>query len=138
MIISYNIDLEKMKNPIISFLISEWSFFVKPWVSFTKGCFLPSLVEIDQVVLEERILNFVNVSLPFHNYMYLPFEKGMTLLLNKFESPSPKDALCQVWLKPSLRLRWAKKWSEKLTWDFSSGQLKSYIFNFSHMHSRKS
>jgi hypothetical protein len=26
-------------------------------------------------------------------------EKGYPLLLNKLESPSPKDDLCQVWLK---------------------------------------
>ena len=30
---------------------------------------------------------------------YLPLEKGGALYLNKLESPSPKDALCQVWLK---------------------------------------
>ena len=30
---------------------------------------------------------------------YLPLEKGRALHLNKIESPSPKDALCQVWLK---------------------------------------
>ena len=41
-----------------------------------------------------RFLNFVNV---FRNY--LPLEKGGALHLNKLESPSPKDALCQVWLK---------------------------------------
>ena len=28
-----------------------------------------------------------------------PWQKGMTLCLNKLESPSPKKALCQVWLK---------------------------------------
>ena len=44
-----------------------------------------------------RFLNFVNVFSLFHNY--LPLEKGRALLLNKLESPSPKDALCQVWLK---------------------------------------
>ena len=27
------------------------------------------------------------------------FKKGVTLVLNAFESPSPKDALCQAWLK---------------------------------------
>ena len=32
-------------------------------------------------------------------YYYLPLEKGMALLLNKFESPSPMDVLCQVCLK---------------------------------------
>ena len=30
---------------------------------------------------------------------YLPLEKGRALHLNTLESPSPKDALCQVWLK---------------------------------------
>jgi hypothetical protein len=30
---------------------------------------------------------------------YLPLERGYPLLLNKPESPSPKDDLCQVWLK---------------------------------------
>ena len=44
-----------------------------------------------------RFLNFINVFSLFRNY--LPLEKGVTLLLNKVEFPSPKDALCQVWLK---------------------------------------
>ena len=44
-----------------------------------------------------RFFNFVNVFSLFHNY--LPLEKGGALHLNKLESPSPKDALCQVWLK---------------------------------------
>ena len=30
---------------------------------------------------------------------YLPLEKGRALHLNKLESPSPKNALCLVWLK---------------------------------------
>ena len=30
---------------------------------------------------------------------HFPCEKGGVLYLNKTESPSPKDALCQVWLK---------------------------------------
>ena len=44
-----------------------------------------------------RFLNFVNVFSLFPNY--LPLEKDGALHLNKLESPSPKDALCQVWLK---------------------------------------
>ena len=42
-------------------------------------------------------LNFVNVLSLFRNYLLL--EKGRDLHLNKLESPSSKDALCQVWLK---------------------------------------
>ena len=41
-----------------------------------------------------RCLNFVNVFSLFLNYP--PLEKGGALHLNKLESPSPKDALCQV------------------------------------------
>ena len=69
-------------------------------IIFTKGCFVTSLVEIGPVVLEIKILKFrqciFTISL-FRNY--LPLEKGGALHLNKLESPSPKDALCQVWLK---------------------------------------
>ena len=53
---------------------------------------MTSFVEIDPVVLVK--MNFV-FSL-FRNY--LPLEKGRAHL-NKLEFPSPKDALCQVWLK---------------------------------------
>ena len=41
--------------------------------------------------------NFINVFLLFPNY--LPLEKGGALHLNKLESPSPKDALCHVWVE---------------------------------------
>ena len=91
-----------------------------------------------------RFLNFVNV---FFLYpFYLPLEKGRALYWNKLESPLPKDALCQVWLKLAQwfwRRRWKcekftdrrtdgrtdrhttdDRWSEKLTWAFSSGGLK--------------
>jgi hypothetical protein len=30
---------------------------------------------------------------------YLPLERGFPFSLNKLDSPSPKDDLCQVWLK---------------------------------------
>ena len=44
-----------------------------------------------------RCFKFVNVFSLFRNY--LPLEKGVALHSKKCESPSPKDALCQVWLK---------------------------------------
>ena len=43
---------------------------------------MPSLVEIDPVVLE-KIFNFVNVFSLFRNY--LPLEKGGALHLNKLD-----------------------------------------------------
>ena len=51
-----------------------------------------SLVEIGPVVLEKKIVNFVNVFSFFRDY--LPLVKGWALHLNKLESPSPKDAFC--------------------------------------------
>ena len=68
-------------------------FFVKPWVPFTQGRFVPSLAEIGSVVLEKKIfLNGVSVFSLFRNY--LPLEQDMALYLKKLESPSPKDILC--------------------------------------------
>ena len=44
-----------------------------------------------------RFLIFVNV---FSLFCYhLPLDEGSVHYLNKFESPLPKDAMCQVWLK---------------------------------------
>ena len=90
-----------------------------------------------------RFLNFVNAFSPFCNY--LPLKKSRVLHLNKFESPSTKDALCQLWLKLVQwfwRRRWKcekftttttttdKFWSEKLTWAFCSDELTKTSLNF--------
>ena len=58
-----------------------------------------SLVEIGPLVLEMMILNFVGVFSLFRNH--LPLKKGGAIHLNKliYHSASPKDDLCQVWLK---------------------------------------
>ena len=95
----------------------------------------------------------------FRYYLITPLGKGGIIHLNKLESPSPKDALCQVklklaqwfWRRRFFNLRFEKKmkmwkvyrrtnrqtdgqtdrqttddrWSEKLTWAFSSGELKT-------------
>ena len=51
-IIYHNID----QKPIISiFLKTKWSLFVKAWVHFTQGCFVPSLVKIGPVVPEKKM-----------------------------------------------------------------------------------
>ena len=56
-------------------------------------------LEIGSLVPEKKIFffNFVNVFLLFR--YFLPLEKGGALHLYKLEYPSPKDALCQVWMK---------------------------------------
>ena len=79
---------------------------------------------------------------------YLPLEKGWTLHMNKLESPSPKNVLCQVWLKLA-QWFWRRIWKcemfmtttttttttttdngqilirKKLTWAFGWGELKN-------------
>ena len=90
-----NVDLER-RNPS-SPLVIKWSLFVKLWFPFTKGYCVPSLVEIAPIVLEKKLLNFVNVFSLFPKY--LPVEKDWVFHFSKVEFPSPKDAVCQVWLK---------------------------------------
>ena len=131
-------------------LFTLWEFigslFEETWIPFTQGCFVPRLLKFGPVLLEKKIFfNFINVFSLFCNY--LPSEKGEALHLNKLESPSPRDTLCQVWLKLAQwfsRRRWKcekftdkqsdgwtdgqttdHRWSEKLTWAFSSGELKT-------------
>ena len=59
--------------------------------------FVPSLVKIGPVVLKKKIFYFVNVFSLF--CYYLPLWNDVALYLNKLQSPSPKDALYQVWSK---------------------------------------
>jgi hypothetical protein len=47
--------------------------------------------------LWRKFLKIFSVFLLFS--YYLPLEKGYPIPFNKFESPSPKDNLCKVWLK---------------------------------------
>ena len=55
-------------------------------------------LRLNQMGFWRRIfLKFIKIFSLFRNY--LPLEKDGVLHLNKFESPSPKDALCHVWLK---------------------------------------
>ena len=61
----------------------------------TKECFVPGLVEIGPVVLKKMF--FTNIFLLFHYYLSL--EKHVALHLNKLKLSSPKNALCEVWLK---------------------------------------
>ena len=54
---------------------------------------------------KKNLIYFVNIFSVFRDY--LPLKKDMALPLNKLESSSPKDALCQVWLKLA-SLLWGK------------------------------
>ena len=72
--------------------------FEQPLISFTQGCLIPDLVETGPKVLDKKIITYI-----FKNNFifchYLPLGKDVTFHLIKFESPSHRNALCQVWLK---------------------------------------
>ena len=83
---------------IISPLEKGWALHLNKLESPSSKYALCQLwLKLAQFLRKRRFLNFVNVFSLFRNY--LPFEKGRAIHLNKFESPSPKDALCEVWLK---------------------------------------
>ena len=74
----------------------------KTLIPFTQGWFEP--VEIGSVVLEkENFWNFVNVFLPFCNY--LPLKKSRVLDFNKLESLHPR-MLCAKLAQWFWRRRW--------------------------------
>ena len=62
-----------------------------------KDALCQTLLKLTQWFCRERFLIFVNVLLLFGNYLSL--ENGGTLHLNNLESSSPKDALCQWFLR---------------------------------------
>ena len=106
----------------------------------SKDALCQVLLKLAQWFWRRRFFNFIYVFLLFRNY--LPLEKGGALHLYKLESPLPKDALCQVWLKLAQwfwKRRWKcekftdgqtdDRWSEKLTWAFSPGELKIFFKN---------
>ena len=62
-------------------------------IGFTQGCSLPSLLKLAQWFWRRKFLNFVNEFL-----LLSPLGNGMALHLYLLEYPSPKDALCLVWL----------------------------------------
>ena len=65
----------------------------------TQGCFVPSLVEIGAVVLEEKILK--HSSMYFRYFViFSPWKRAWSFTsFWKSKFPLPKDALCRIWLK---------------------------------------
>ena len=78
--------LHSIHRSMVYAKIMECFLFVKPCTLFTKACFMPSLVKIDQTVLE-KIFNLFFCD-------YLPEEKEVVLSWNKLDFPSSKNALC--------------------------------------------
>ena len=63
----------------------------------SKDALCQDWLKLARWFLRRGFFNFVIVFSIFRNY--LPLEKSRALHFNKIESPSPKDDLCQVWLK---------------------------------------
>ena len=69
------------------------SLFEQTWILFTQIYFVEIWSKLYSGSGEEGFFfKFVSVFSLFFNY--LPLEKGGTLVLNKLEFPSIKDALC--------------------------------------------
>jgi hypothetical protein len=132
---------------IISPLKRTWPFIWRNLNSLHPRIVCTKFDWIWPVGSGEDFKQIFTVFLLFCNY--LPLRKGYPLPLNKLESPSPKDDLCQVWLKLVQRFwRRSRKCkslqtdrqtddktdrqtpdngrSEKLTGAFSSCELKNF------------
>ena len=74
-------------NWCLKSVISPWKVFEQ---TLPQWCSVPTLIEIDPVVLEKKI--FICLKLSMYFCCYPPLE--MALHLNKLEPLSTKDALC--------------------------------------------
>ena len=98
------------KNPLLTLWEFIGSSFEQTWIPFIQGCF-PSAEfgwNWPSGSGEEEFFYFVNAFIFSLFRNYLPLEKGGALYLNNLESPSPKDALCLVWLKLAQRF-WRRR-----------------------------
>ena len=78
-------------------------------------------LKLVQWLWRRRVFKIVNAFSLFPKY--IPLEKDRVLHLNKLESPSPKDALRQVWLK--LAQWFWRRWLFKFVNVFS--QFRNYL-----------
>jgi hypothetical protein len=93
----------KWTHPIFAFLRLSplWRgpgpLFEQFTIPFTQGWFMPSLIVIGLLVLEKKI--FKNFQCIFTLLWLSPLGEGQSPSFEQFRIPSPKDDLCQVWLK---------------------------------------
>ena len=71
--------------------------FYKVEFSSPKKALCQVWLKLDQLFCRRFLISSMFFFFIFHYYLHL--EKGRVLHLNKLESSSPKDAMCQVWLK---------------------------------------
>ena len=90
----------------------------------TNRCFVPSLVKFGPEVLHQKIFKVCQCIFAISLLSSHGKEKGVALYLNKFESPPPKNALCQVWMKLA-------QWSLRRRFFLSSSIYFNYFLIFS-------
>ena len=66
-------------------------------ILFTNWCFVSILVKISQMV-PKKIFYITLMYFPYF-VIISPWKNGGPFIWKTIESPSPKDTLCQVWLK---------------------------------------
>ena len=71
--------------------------FNQIWNLITQECFVPSLVESGEMVLEKKIFEFRQCN--FAILLIISPWKETGPFIWSLESPSLKDSLCKVWLK---------------------------------------
>ena len=87
-------DYLREENTHYLLLKIEWSLFVKPWVSFTWGCFVPSSLKWSSGSGDE---DFEILSIYFWDFILISPLKGLGPSFEQIKSPLPKDAVCKVW-----------------------------------------
>ena len=106
----------------------SWPFI---WTyTFTQGCFEPSLVEISCMVLEKKILNFINVQLsplgkkqgPSFEQTWIPFTHGCFVPSLVDNGPVVWENKMKIW---KVYRQMDDRGSEKFTWTSRWGKLKS-------------
>ena len=65
------------------------SLFLNTWVSFTQGCYVPSLLDFGPGLLENFLKRFCQ------HIFAISLLSSLGKELNKLELPSTKDALCK-------------------------------------------
>ena len=71
-------------------LFTSWTSFEQTTIPFTKGCFVPNLVEM---------FKFCQCIFAISQLSPLGKGQGPSFEEKKLESSSPNDSLCEVWLK---------------------------------------
>ena len=100
----------------------EWSFLCKNLSHlYTRICFVPSLVEMSQVVVKKCEI----LSMYLCYFIFIPPWKRTWPLMNPHYSRMSCEIGPEVLEEIKIKIRWMDiRWSEKLTCAFSSGELK--------------